>query len=158
MMTILRRFVVVIASVIAMVAVGAGVASAGPASSTYRYLCTEDPYPNFCATAQGASNYVVMGMTSSITNWYYPTGSAYTTIRQADTTLCMQLDHADRNRIIEATCGTASYQKWDLTSRSQFRSEYDPSVCLTTPETGGILYVGGCSTTGSWTQTFHALT
>lgn len=158
-MGILRRFAVLIVSVIATVAicaVGAGTASA---SSTYRYLCTNQ---GECATAQGSGNYVEMeGATippHNDTNWYYPTGTAYTTIRQADTSLCMQLDHEASNRVIEAPCTTASYQEWDLTSLSQFRSEWDPALCLTSPFPSGPLYAGGCSTTPSSNQVFHALT
>lgn len=145
-------------------AVSAGVASAAtPASSTYRYLCTTNAGGgNLCAIAQGSQNYVVMdGNTSppiNTTNWYYPTGTAYTTIRQADTSLCMQLDHNASNRIIEAPCTSASYQEWDLTSNSEFRSEWDKSLCLTSLALGGgALYASTC-TAGALDQIFHALT
>jgi hypothetical protein len=145
----------------ALIAGSAGAASAAtPASSTYRFLCT---YINnsLCAIAAGSGNYVQMeGATEpphNTTNWYYPTGTGYTTIRQANTQLCMQLDHDASNRVIEATCNTASYQEWDLTSNSEFRSEWDTSLCLTTPFPGGPLYASTC-TAGSEYQIFHALT
>jgi hypothetical protein len=162
-MAILKKFAVVVASAVATVALsGACVGAASASTPTYRYLCTENPFPNFCATAHGQSQTVQMeGNTEpphNDTNWYYPHGSAFTEIQQANTDLCMQVDHDADNHVIEATCNGASYQEWDLVGHSQFRSEWNEGVCLTTPDLGGDLYVGGCSTTGSWTQTFHGLT
>ena len=150
-------------SLIAGGAVSAGAASAAtPASSTYRYLCTATGDPDLCAIAHGSGNYVEMqGDTeppTNTTNWYYPTGTAYTTIRQADTQLCMQLDHVDSNRVIESACNTESYQEWDLTSNSEFRSKWDTSLCLTSPAVaGGALYASTCKA-GVTNQIFHALT
>ena len=148
-------------SLIAGGAISASAASAAtPASSTYRYLCTAENN-SLCAVAGGSGNYVVMeGATEPVhntTNWYYPTGTAYTTIRQADTQLCMQLDHVDSNRVIESACNTESYQEWDLTSNSEFRSKWDTSLCLTAPPVGGALYASTCQA-GNIDQVFHAVT
>jgi hypothetical protein len=85
-------------------------AASATQSSKY-YLCTTTQ--QLCAYARGSGNQVKMvpkASVSGLTNWYFPT-NGYGVIQQANTTECMQLDHAAGNIVIESGCNTsASYQ------------------------------------------------
>lgn len=118
------RFAVVGASVIVSVAIGVATAGMASASNTTSNLCVPDGIAvgsvaqEACAYAQGpkAVRMLPVPPTTSITNWYYPTGG-YAQIRQAGTGLCLQLDHDAGNTVIEAACVTTaskpSYQEWE---------------------------------------------
>jgi hypothetical protein len=156
-MILLRRYAVVAASMVIVVAIGvtgAGKASASE-SPTYAYLCVQQSSTSleYCALAQG-SNAVDMTPLdlSYLTNWYYPT-SGYGEISQANTNECMQLDNADGNIVREATCIGDAAEEWEpFGSYGQWRSKWDASLCLTFDLDAENLDAGGCGVGYTWYQ------
>ena len=83
---------------------------------------------------------------SSPTTWAYPIQGGYQQILNGNLSLleplCMQLDHAKSNEVIEARCVHATYQEWapihvakkdpgtDSTDLYEFRSDWDQKLCL----------------------------
>jgi hypothetical protein len=145
------------------------VSGAGPASASNvaNPLCVFLPggatinYNTFsCAYPVGAGGEVQMDTDFGYAyTWYYPV-SGYGQIRQNGTDLCMQLDHIDSNRIIEATCDPSgpNYQEWlPVTTGSLsavYYSKWDPSLCLTYNESASLLDAVTCNP-GNWYQQFY---
>jgi hypothetical protein len=155
----MRRFLAVVAGVIAAAAFGVTGAGAASAATAYRGACVQQSSPGIeaCAIAEGSQRQVqmqVLGIQAT-TNWYFPI-STRGEFKQANTDLCLQVDHAAGNVVIEATCTGASYQKWDADANGGFKSEWDPkaNLCLTYNEKKGSLVVGGCSKSPVWYQDF----
>ena len=83
---------------------------------------------------------------SSPTTWAYPIQGGYQQILNGNLSLleplCMQLDHAKSNEVIEARCVHATYQEWapihvtkkdpltDSTDLYEFRSDWDQKLYL----------------------------
>lgn len=92
-----------------------GVISPGRASAaSWYHMCVENPAgAYYCAYAQG-SGYVV-GMyqpyagETDMTNWYVNGNGE---IQQANTDLCMEINHDGGNVIREAPCEAVPYQQW----------------------------------------------
>jgi hypothetical protein len=177
-MSFVRRFAALGASLMAAAAIGVMGAGTASASTTAAHLCVEFGGYDItdCAYAQGPKRTLMSPLqtTKSMTNWYYPT-SGYGQFRQANTDVCMQLDAADGNIVIEATCRKASgttkvpaYQLWEPVATSdkggfEYRSEWNTTVCLTrdVSKFGSMttIYLDdrGCSPAGSpnWPQVFY---
>jgi len=87
-----------------------GISSAGPAAAaSYTHLCVDRDGESLCAWANGSEQPVGViyepSTGSSTTNWVYPTVDGTSgTISQADTSLCMQIDHDGGNVVREAPC------------------------------------------------------
>jgi len=154
-MLLMRKSLLIVSSVLAVAATG--VMSAGPASATESsgstsmcvYNSAAGEYGEFdCAWANGAGQPVGMyPITGNTTTWYVPV-SGWGEIRQAGTNLCMQLNNSANNRIQEATCTGASYQKFSRHYFSQntyvYNSEWGPYLCLTYNENNQILDMVTC--------------
>lgn len=100
------------AAVAGVLALGAlfGIGSAGPAAAaSYTHLCVDNNGESLCAYANGSEQPVKViyepATGSSTTNWVYPNGNgASGTISQADTSLCMQINHLGGDVVREAPC------------------------------------------------------
>jgi hypothetical protein len=137
--------------------VGIGLSGPAKASETsYTNLCVSDNGSYVCAYSQGAGIQILMisKATTGIntTNWYWPDTNTTDEIREADTTLCMQLDHDAGNIVIEAACNGAPYQYWHLTSSGEFISAWDASQCLTYNKDHTSLDTVTCN--GAWYQSW----
>jgi hypothetical protein len=101
---------------------------------------------------------------ASTTNWVYTdVNRGYGQIRQAGTQLCMQLDSAAGNVVIESGCNkSATYQEWAFLSTAQFGwqflSKWHPSgqpgaqLCLTYNQDQKNLHIGGAAGHGPGTR------
>jgi hypothetical protein len=163
-MAVVSRLAAVAASVVAVAAIGV----AGPAAASAvtvptpgqvpTYLCTASQ-PAYCTYAEGAHPVAMKQAGSGIhlTTWLFQL-SGYTLIKQTNTDLCLQLDHAANNAVIESTCNkAASYQEWERVRASvywQYRSKWDPSLCITY-NGQGHLRAGGCSNPPVWQKEFY---
>ncbi len=138
-----------------MAASGLALASGGTAeaSSTYAHLCLDSEF--VCAQAEGSGYVVDMEGDNGqdITNWYYPT-SGYQEISQADTKLCMEVDAAGGDVVIEATCAGLASERWeripvgtDVFGETYYilQSDWDPSLCLAYNEEYGWLVADTCN-------------
>jgi hypothetical protein len=178
-MTAFRRIAAVGASAIATVVLAAASASAATVSSKPVNLCVSDntDHVQVCAyaVASGVVKVLPVPPTKGMTNWYYPT-SGFTTIKQANTNRCLQVDHDAVNEVIQATCATAPYQQWKpvvlVNGQVEFQSKWvDPAhpsvaLCLTYDNTSakgtasqkGILKVQQCKSfsigSAAWYQLF----
>jgi hypothetical protein len=164
-MIILRRFAVVAGSTLTAAVIGLAGAGAASASSTSD-LCVVKPVPGtatYCVWAQGLSKQAILKAKAvSVTNWVYPTGNGYREIYQAHTNLCLQLDAAAHNAVIEGPCIGAKYQEWEITGGfTQFHSEYNTHLCLSMNAStknktrAGTLYAATCgSRSSAWYQDF----
>ena len=151
----------------------AGVAGAGTASASTAHrgtFCTAITAGSagFCAIAEGASQPVRMlqdpQQNSSPTTWAYPIQGGYQQILNGNLSLleplCMQLDHAKSNEVIEAKCNGASYQKWQGASvvengkivSASYVSQWNKNLCLTYNESKEILDAVTCNS--AWYQVF----
>jgi hypothetical protein len=146
---------------VGVVALSAAVIGARPASAAIQgNLCIG----TVCAFPNGAGSPVGMAVGQNF-NWNSPgwggwlfNGLDHTgQIQQATSSLCMQLDHAAGNLVIEATCNGASYQKWTAFLAPDgydwmFYSMWDMSQCLTYNADHSRLDTVGCN--GAWYQQF----
>jgi hypothetical protein len=98
---------------------------------------------------------------SNTTNWVYPgmnsDGVFQGEIKQANTTLCLQLDHTDGDIVREAPCNDDLAEQWDNISTANNRTEFTSpwvaqnevaappqGACLTWPGAGPLKVVA-CS-------------
>ena len=148
-----------------------GISSAGSAvaaAAPYSHLCVDRDGESLCAWANGSEQPVGVlyepSTGTSTTNWVYPTsvGGSGGTISQADTTLCMQIDHDGGDVVREAPCsdgGTPEtwVNQYDAAAgRTEFLSVwaddyYGGQWCLTWEDnlTGSEAYVTPCADYGS---------
>jgi hypothetical protein len=153
LMTAFLRSAALGAAVVAAVATGVAGAGTASASTAHRgTFCTAITAGSagFCAIAEDAPQPVRMlqdpQQNSSPTTWAYPIQGGYQQILNGNLSLleplCMQLDHAKSNEVIEARCVHATYQEWapihvtkkdpltDSTDLYEFRSDWDQKLCL----------------------------
>jgi hypothetical protein len=150
LMTAFLRSAALGAAVVA--AAAAGVAGAGTASASTAHrgtFCTaiNAGGDGVCAIAEGAQPVRMLEdpqQDRSPTTWAYPIQGGYQQIHgnlSLTDPLCMQLDHAKSNEVIEARCANATYQEWapvhvsktdPLTGADlyEFRSDWDQKLCL----------------------------
>jgi hypothetical protein len=164
--TILASAAVIFASVIA--AVGTASPAHAEEETFYAAACLDYPYTSvqYCALADGPGNelQIVQLHTSYTTNWWQPlgglgNGSGF--FQQADTDLCMQVDHNAGNVVIEAKCATAeSYQLWTPvystdaygTYIARYETNWNKSLCLSYVADGQTFTVTSCG--NYWYQWF----
>jgi hypothetical protein len=146
-----------------VMAAAIGVVSAPAASAaTPDFFCVD--YTQACAVPE-ASGPVKMGdYLAPVHTWLYNgPGHGPTQIQQNGADLCMQLDHAAGNLVIEAKCNGASYQKWQAkyiivsanpaNDGDEYMSEWDSSLCLTYNESKAYLDAVTCQG-NAWYQAF----
>jgi hypothetical protein len=105
-----------------------------------------------CARGRGSQAIEMTQPVNGVSAWFY--GSGYGEIQEDGTDLCMQLDHAAGNIVIEATCSGPSFQLWEILSTNQIRSDWDKSLCLQYDNAAGnILVAGTCVNT--WYEQFY---
>lgn len=149
-----RIAAIVAAGALATTAIGIpiGVSSVAKASEVgYDYLCVDG------ATQECAYGASPIEIKPENTNWYYPVAGQIGEIRQANTDLCMQVDHDAGNIIVEATCTGASYQEWyGEPSGTEFETQWNTTDCLTYDQSGQNLDIHGCSDGSDpvWYQAF----
>jgi len=127
----------------------AGVAGAGTASASTAHrgtFCTAITAGSagFCAIAEGASQPVRMlqdpQQNSSPTTWAYPIQGGYQQILNGNLSLleplCMQLDHAKSNEVIEARCVHVTYQEWAPSMSPRRTLGLTPPTCTSSAATG----------------------
>lgn len=142
----------------------AGVFSSGSASAASYYpLCVQNGNgaPLHCAFAQGSGYVVAMYQfysgETNMTNWVYNSSGE---LQQANTNLCMQINHNAGNIVQEATCKAASYQTWTdfANGANEFVSNWSDDgnwMCLTYNADNADLDVIDCSTnTLPWYEAF----
>jgi hypothetical protein len=158
-MRVFRRLVIVAASV--MAAAGIGVVGTGTASAqSFSYLCVVDPSTGnyVCAYGNGSSAIEMKAEEPSTTNWFLNSDHQ---LQQANTDLCMQVDHDAENAVIEATCANATYQEWGVVytegGYNIIESDWgSTALCLTYNKSKSILDVVGCDD-AEWYEQFYAL-
>jgi hypothetical protein len=155
-MKLSRTIAITAASVMAAALgfIGAGAASAATAEP----FCVARV--DVCANARG-SNPVAMLIGQGVTGyWYADETHGPAQIQQAHVDLCLQLDHAKSNEVIEAKCNGASYQKWQGASvvengeivSASYVSQWNKNLCLTYNESKEILDAVTCDS--AWYQVF----
>ena len=152
-----RSWIATLVSVLTLAA-ASGVVSAGPASASVNEEICVSTMHSVCAYAHGSNAVEMITQTGTTTNYWlnganHPPGQ----IQQADTSMCLQLDHAAGNIVIEAACNGASYQQWQASLSNSggglaFSSSWNASLCLTYNESKAILDVVTCN--GAWYQSF----
>lgn len=139
-----------------VVALSTAVIGAGPATAaTPEGLCLASV--DVCAFANGSQQPILMETVQGIVpaTWLYNGLNHPGQIQGAGNSLCMQLDHAAGNTVIEAACNGASYQKWAAVLAPggwAFVSQWDTTQCLTYNRDRGILDTVTCN--GAWYQSF----
>jgi hypothetical protein len=151
----------------AVMALSAAVIGAHPAAAASPApLCLAyQPTPGYyvCATPNGSSPVAMdkfhppFGYDPPWNFWLYNGLDHTGQIQEANTSLCMQLDHNAGNTVIEAKCNGASYQKWTAFLSPDgynwmFYSMWDMNQCLTYNEDHGYLDTVACN--GAWYQSF----
>ena len=143
-----------------------GISSAGPAAAaSYTHLCVDRNGESLCAWANGSEQPVGVlyepSTGSSTTNWVYPThNGASGTISQADTSLCMQINHDGGDVVREAPCSAGGTpETWtnkSVNGRTEFLSVwaddyYGGQWCLTWVDNGYVseTYVLPCADYGA---------
>lgn len=146
-----------------------GISSAGTAAAAapWSHLCVDRDGESLCAHSNGSEQpvSVIFEPTtgSSTTNWVYPTGNGNRGyISQANTTLCMQVNHDGGDVVREAPCSDGgSPETWinqydAATGRTEFLSVwadayYGDKECLTWVDNLVVseAYVEPCDTVGA---------
>jgi hypothetical protein len=166
-MSFFRRVAALAASMAVAVAV-IGVAGGGTASAAtiggYDWLCVFTPVTVYqiCAYANESNPVTMTIPASTTTNWYFPSGGS-SEIQQANTLNCMQVDHDNENKVIEAQCNnTVAYQLWTVVDDPgvadyfQWQSAYDKADCLSYNADAADLDIAPCGST-DWYQHFYAI-
>lgn len=138
-----------------------GISSAGPAAAaSYTHLCVDRKGESLCAWANGSEQPVGViyepATGSSTTNWVHPTTNGATgSISQANTSLCMQINHNGGNVVREAPCDGGTPELWTnkyVNGRTEFLSVwadnyYGGQWCLTWEDNlnGSEAYVDPCA-------------
>ncbi len=131
----------------------------------YTHLCIDDTTnyadPSHCILANGSGNelQVVRLQTSYTTNWFSPGTVGF--FKQANTDLCMQVDHNAGNVVIETKClTTESYQLWTTVTSTdsngyfiyRYETNWDKALCLSYDSDGQTFTVTSCG--NHWYQWF----
>jgi hypothetical protein len=142
------------------------ISSAGPAAAaSYTHLCVDRSGESLCAYAHGSEQPIAViyepATGSSTTNWVYPrTSGASGTISQANTGLCMQINHNGGDVVREAPCsdgGTPeAWKNMYVNGRTEFLSVwaddyYGGQWCLTWVDNLSVseTYVLPCADNGA---------
>jgi hypothetical protein len=157
-MTKLRRFTVVVASVMAAAVMGVPGAGAAPAGQPAAHImCVQPPAGgDECAVAPARDGNLIMMSEIPTGIWSWSRG-AWNEIQEGSQ--CMQLDHNDGNAIVLAVCNGRSYQEWQAIGGNELRSHWNGSLCLTYNAQGGDLDAISCNHNGNhpWYQAWISL-
>jgi hypothetical protein len=111
-----RRTSAIAAAVLALGTL-TGLAAAPASAASWTHLCVDTGIGALCARGAAPALQITVPTESSTgastTNWLYPTtNGGQGQIEQANTGLCMQLDHAEGDSVVEAICVGDDAEQW----------------------------------------------